>query len=104
MEHFLDPDDQKTIETRYSSSSKNFIRRNSSFNQILKETQLPVCRRTILNVIKDSGFMEYGSMDHRPKLNSVHMDSRLKFAEKYMTYADKWINGICINENSQFLL
>ena len=43
-------------------------------------------------------------MDHRPKLNSVHMDSRLKFAEKYMTYADKWINGICINENSQFLL
>lgn len=71
---------------------------NTTCNEISKETQLNVCRRTILNVIHDSGFMSYATMDRKPRLNDSHKLARMEFAKKYMTWDQEWISVIFSDE------
>ena len=71
---------------------------NSSCNEILKETGLNVCRRTILNVVHDSGFMKFDSMDRKPRLTDSHKSARMEFAKNHMTWDQEWISVIFSDE------
>lgn len=70
----------------------------SSCNEILRETGLNVCRRTILNVIHESEFMKYESMERKPRLTESHKLARLDFARNQMTWDNEWISVIFSDE------
>lgn len=71
---------------------------NSTCNEILKETGLNVCRRTILNIVHDSGFMKFDSMDQKPRLNDSHKLARMNSARNHMTWNHEWISVIFSDE------
>lgn len=71
---------------------------NSSCNEILRQTNLPVCQRTILNVIHESDFMKWEKKDKKPNLSLEHKLARQEFAKTHMTWDNKWLSVIFSGE------
>lgn len=69
-----------------------------SLNEILQTTELPVCKKTIWNVVNSSENFKYVAKLTRPHLLETHKWKRLKFARDVMTWEDKWLEVVFSDE------
>ena len=69
-----------------------------SSTQLINETQIKVCKKTICNVLNHSGKFEYCAKLVQPKLLPRHKEQRLAFAQRVMSWDDKWIEVVFSDE------
>lgn len=69
-----------------------------SCSEILQQTKLPVCRKTINNIINRAGHITYTSKLVQPPLMAHHKLARLEFARTVMSWDDRWITVVFSDE------
>lgn len=69
-----------------------------SSSRILSTLKLNVSSRTVRRVLEGTPTMKWTKMKIKPKLEPHHMDARLQFAQKHMSWTTEWSSVVWSDE------
>lgn len=71
---------------------------NYSAAQIKEELSLPITNKRVAQILRGSNHLKYTKKAKKPNLTPVHVEARLKFAKKYMSWTSEWDKVIFSDE------
>lgn len=71
---------------------------NLTANQMIAELGLPITKRRACKILSSSGHFKYAKRMKAPSLKPHHMEARMTWARKYMSWTTEWTNVVFSDE------